>query len=154
MNQKALSRTGGVWPSIFGSDPMQALRQEMNDVLGRFSSDNSWFGGDKLPAMDLSETDAAFEIKLDAPGFKAEEIDVEVRGNFIQVHGEHKEEKKEDKGKTYHRIERRCGSFNRSLTLPCRVNEQKVAAEYKEGVLTVHLPKVEGAKTHQIKVQS
>jgi HSP20 family protein len=71
----------------------------------------------------------------------------------VQIHGEHKEETKEEKGKTYHRTERRSGSFSRSLTLPCRVNEHKVTADYKEGVLTIHLPKVEGAKTHKIKVQ-
>lgn len=153
MNQKALARPTGVLPSIFGSDPLQTLRNEMNDVLGRFSSENNWFGGDKVPAMDLSETDSAFEVKLDAPGFKSEEIGVEVRGDLVQIHGERKEEMKEDKGKTYHRIERRSGSFSRSLTLPCRINEQKVVADYKEGVLTVHLPKVEGAKTHKIKVQ-
>ena len=153
MNQKALARPAGVLPSIFGSDPLQALRNEMNDVLGRFSFDNSWLGGEKLPAMDLSETDSGFEVKLDAPGFKSEEINVEVRGDLVQIHGEHKEETKEEKGKTYHRIERRSGSFSRSLTLPCRINEQKVVADYKEGVLTVQLPKVEGARTHKIKVQ-
>lgn len=153
MTERSLARSTGVLPSIFNSDPIQALRQELNDVLGRFGPDTGWFNGDKLPAMDLSETDGGFEIKLDAPGFKPEEIHVEVRGDLVQIHGEHKGELKEDKGKTYHRIERRSGSFSRSLTLPCHVNEHKITADYKEGVLTVHLPKVEGAKTHKIKVQ-
>jgi HSP20 family protein len=106
-----------------------------------------------LPSLDLAETDSAFEIKVDVPGFKSEEIGVEVRGDLVQIRGEHKTETKEEKDKTYHRIERRSGSFSRTLTLPCRVNEQKVVADYKEGVLTIHLPKVEGARTHKIKVQ-
>lgn len=151
--QKSLTGPSGVLPSLFGSDPIQSLRHEMNDVLSRFTSDNGWFGGERIPALDLAETDSAFEIKLDAPGFKPEEINVEVRGDLLQIHGEHKEETKEDKGKTYHRIERRSGSFSRTLTLPCRVNEQKVNADYKDGVLVINLPKVEGAKTHKIKVQ-
>ncbi|MGE3316017.1 MAG: Hsp20/alpha crystallin family protein [Planctomycetaceae bacterium] len=153
MTDQPASRSTGLLPSLFGSDPMLSLRNDMNDVLSRFSSERGWFGGDRIPAIDLSETDNAFEMKLDAPGFKPDDISIEVRGDLVQIHGEHKEEKKEDKGKTYRRIERRSGSFSRTMTLPCRVNESKVVADFKDGVLTVQLPKVEGARSHKIKVQ-
>ena len=155
MTEKTPARTTGLLPSLFSGDPIQSLRREMNDVFSRFSSDwnGGWFGREMIPSLDLSETDNTFELKVDAPGFKADEIEVDVRGDAVHISGERKEETKEEKGKTYLRVERRSGSFSRSLTLPCRVNEQKVAAEYKDGVLSVHLPKVEGARTHKIKVQ-
>ena len=70
----------------------------------------------------------------------------------LHVSGEHKEEK-EEKGKTFHRIERRSGSFSRSLTLPAAVKESQVTAESADGVLTINLPKVEVAKTQKITVK-
>jgi HSP20 family protein len=66
--------------------------------------------------------------------------------------GQRKEEK-EEKGKTYHRLERRTGSFSRMLTLPCEVNADEVAAEYAQGVLTVKLPKCEEAKSKKVAVK-
>jgi HSP20 family protein len=71
---------------------------------------------------------------------------------MLTVAGERKEEK-EEKGKTFHRVERLYGNFSRSVTLPCSVNEEEVAAEYKDGVLTIKLPKAEEAKAHKIKVK-
>ena len=135
-------------------DPFGGLQKEMDDLLTRFQSD---WNGDRLPsvtipAVDMSETDDALQIRMDMPGLKAEEINIEVSGNTIRISGEHKEEK-EEKGKTYHRIERRSGSFARAMTLPVPVKEDKVAAECKDGVLTITLPKTEAAKTHKVTVK-
>jgi HSP20 family protein len=90
---------------------------------------------------------------VDVPGMKPEEIDIEVIGKTVRIRGEHKEEK-EEKGRTFHRIERRSGSVFRSVVLPCAVKEDRVAAEYKDGVLKVTLPKSEEAKSHKIKIKA
>lgn len=137
----------------FGRDPFTNLQQEMDTLMRRFEAD--WNGDSSLavvsPSVDLSETSDSVQIRMDAPGMKAEEINIEVSGNTIRISGEHKEEK-EEKGKTFHRVERRSGSFSRSLTLPAAVKEDKVSAEYKDGVLTINLPKTDVAKTQTVKV--
>lgn len=137
----------------FGRDPFVNLQQEMDDLLSRFRAD---INGDSplaliSPSVDLSETDDSLQIRMDVPGIKADEINIEVSGNTIRVSGEHKEEK-EEKGKTFHRVERRKGSFSRALALPVAVKEDKVCAECKDGVLTITLPKTEAAKTQKVKV--
>lgn len=143
--------------SILGTDPFRSLQKEMDELLDRFSL--RWNGegrgleGISIPAMDVSETDGEVQLTVDVPGMKADEINVEVSGRTVQIRGEHKEEK-EEKGRTYHRIERRSGSVYRSVELPCAVNEGKVAAEYKDGVLTVKLPKSEEAKSHKVTVKA
>jgi HSP20 family protein len=102
--------------------------------------------------LDLSETDTAVETKMDLPGVKPEEIEIQLNGNVLTVSGERKEEQ-EEKGKTYHRLERRVGNFSRSMTLPCPVEEDEVAASYKDGVLSITLPKTDEAKTRKIKIK-
>lgn len=139
----------------FGRDTFASLREEMNDLLSRFSTDTGagWLSAEQIPSLDLSETDGAVEVKVDMPGIKPEDIDIEVRGDILQVRGEHREEK-EEKGKTFHRVERRSGSFSRSITLPCAVDQEKVSAECHDGVLTIQLPKSEESRTKKIKVKS
>ena len=140
-------------PAKLREHPLLALREEMDDLMGRFfGGDESWLAGRISPSVDLSETDTAVQVAMDLPGVKPHEIDIHLSGNTLNVRGERKEEK-EEKGKTYHRVERRSGSFARSITLPCAVNEDEVAAEYKEGVLAVTLPKSEEAKSRKIEVK-
>lgn len=140
---------------LLSRDPFLDLRSEMDEMMSRYVQD--WNGGTlsemTFPSTDISETDDTVEVKMDIPGLKAEEIDIEVRGNTLQVSGEHKEEK-EEKGKTFHRVERRQGRVYRSITLPADVDEAKVSAECHEGVLTVTLPKAEKAKSHKIAVKA
>lgn len=141
-------------PSFFA--PFRSLREEMDQLVNRFSRE--WDGGmlttaDFRPATDISETSDAVEIRLDAPGMKPEDISIEVTGNTLKISGERKEEK-EEKGKTFHRLERRSGQFYETMTLPCSVKEDKVQAEFHDGVLTVTLPKSEEAKTHKVKIKS
>lgn len=145
-----LSRALQPW---FGRTSSLDLPQEMDDLLSRLRTD--WNGDSllaaELPSVDLSETDDALQIRVDVPGIKADEIHVEVTGNTIRIRGEHTEEK-EEKGRMFHRVERRSGSFARALTLPAAVKEDKISAECKDGVLTITLPKAEVAKTKQVKV--
>jgi HSP20 family protein len=141
---------------MFDRDPFRALQQQLDDLFGSFSSE--WDGGGMLaaefrPSLDVSETDDAIQVRADLPGIKPEEVEVEVRGNVLRITGERKEER-EEKGKTWHRTERRVGTFARSMTLPCDVRDEKVQAEYADGVLCITLPKAEKAKTHKIAVKA
>ena len=149
LTTRRASRLPSVW-----RDPFMALRQEMNDLRTRFmgDEDEGWFAGSMAPALDLSETDTAIDVRMDLPGIIAKDIDIQVNGNVLTVSGERKEEK-EEKGKTFHRVERHYGNFSRSVTLPCTIAESEVAAEYKDGVLTIKLPKTEESKAHKIKVK-
>lgn len=137
------------------TEPRTGFFEEIEDAMSRMwdSSANGWTFGASVPSIDLSETDKAVEVKLDVPGVKAKEIDIQLNGNLLTVSGERKEEE-EKKGKTFHRIERRYGSFSRSVTLPCPVQEDEVAAEYRDGVLSITLPKTEEAKSKKIAVKS
>ena len=136
--------------------PFRALRDEFDELFNRLSSD--WDGGKWLtrefsPAYDLSETADAFQVRMDVPGIKPDDITVQVTGDSVQISGERKEEK-EEKGKTWHRVERHSGSFSQILRLPNPVNEDKVQAEFSDGVLTVTLPKTEATKVKTVKVKS
>lgn len=105
------------------------------------------------PSVDMSETDKAIEVRLDLPGMNAQDIEVRVNQNVLTVSGERKEEK-DEKGKTFYRMERFAGRFSRAITLPSTVAEDEVVADYKEGVLTVTLPKVEAVKARKITVKT
>ena len=119
----------------------------------RFGNGN---GGLKLadwsPQVDITEDDKEYLIKADLPEMKKDEIKVNVENGVLSVSGERKTEK-EEKNKKFHRIERSYGSFMRSFTLPEDADGTKVAAEFKEGVLKVHLPKSPVAKPKAIEVK-
>jgi HSP20 family protein len=141
-------------PATTSRSPLAVLRHEMDDLISRFwdGEQERWFSGHFAPAVDLIESPAAFEIRLDIPGMNSNDIDVQVHGNMVTLSGKRVEEK-EDASKTYHRAERRMGSFSRMLTLPCEINESEVAAEYSQGVLRVTLPKCEEARMRKVPVK-
>ena len=134
--------------------PFHALQEELDELLGRFSAE--WDGrplvGSHVPSMDVSETDSGIEVRLDAPGVKPEDIEIELTGNRLRISGERKETH-EEQGRTWHRTERRVGKFTRSMTVPCAVKEKGIKAEYHDGVLIVQMPKAEEAKSHKITVK-
>lgn len=106
------------------------------------------------PLVDISEDANEYLVKAELPELKKEEVKVSVENGELTISGERKSEK-EEKGKKFHRIERSYGSFLRSFTLPESVSGDKVTAEFKDGMLMVHLPKDEKAKpkTIEVKVQ-
>jgi HSP20 family protein len=134
---------------------MQSLRDEMEEMLGRFWGEprDGWLMGEWNAPLDLAETENAFELRLDAPAMKAADFEIDVKGNMVTVRGERKEEK-DEKGKTWHRTERRVGRFARTVTLPSNIAADEVAAEYVDGVLTVKLPKTEEARPKKITVKA
>ena len=104
------------------------------------------------PLVDITEDDKEYLIKADLPEVKKEDVKLTVQDDVMSISGERKYEK-EEKGKKYHRVERAYGSFMRSFTLPEDADGNKVSAEYKDGVLKVHLPKSEKAKPKSIEVR-
>lgn len=140
---------------ISRTEPRAGLLEEFEDAVSRLwdTGGNAWTFGASIPSLDISETEKAVEVKLDVPGVTAKEIDIRLNGNLLTVSGERKEEQ-EKKGKMFHRVERRYGNFSRSITLPCPVQEDEVAAEYRDGVLSITLPKTEEAKSRKIAVKS
>ena len=104
------------------------------------------------PLTDITEDDKEFLVKVEAPEMKKEDVKVTVENGVLRITGERKAEK-EEKDKKYHRVERSYGTFLRVLALPEGADGEKVSADYKEGVLTVHLPKTETAKPKAIEVK-
>ena len=103
------------------------------------------------PAVDIFETGHELVVKADLPDIKAEELDIRVENNILTIRGERKFEKKVNEN-NYLRVERSYGSFSRSFSLANTVNSEGIKAEYKNGVLTLTIPKREEAKPKQIKV--
>jgi len=106
------------------------------------------------PSADISETEKEFVIRAELPAVKKEDVKVTVDAGMITIKGERKQQK-DDKTEKYHRVETFYGSFERSFTLPENVNTETIRCESKDGVLTVHIPKVEEQKSQpkQIVVQ-
>ena len=137
-------------------DPFRELLS-LRDDMDRFF--NTFFGrppeeveGFWSPTVDIEEDNENFLVKAELPGLKKEDIKISVRGNILSVSGERKHES-ETKSKTFHRIERSCGRFSRTIALSSDVDSDKVKATYKDGILTITLPKPESSKPNEIEVE-
>jgi HSP20 family protein len=106
-----------------------------------------------VPTMDLYQTENDIVVKMGLPGVKPDDIQISVTNGVLCIRGEVKEEE-EKKEKTYHLRERRYGSFSRSVTLPSNVDVDKSDADFKNGILTLTLPKAEEAKSKTIVVKA
>jgi HSP20 family protein len=124
------------------------LRREMDRLFERFF-ESPWAElpalGDWTPALDVSEGKDAITVKAELPGVDPKEISISLEGDTLTITGE-KEHKKEEKDERSHRIERSYGAFARSVRMPLPVDASKVTAAFKNGVLTITLPKAPGAK--------
>jgi HSP20 family protein len=141
-------------------DPFREL-EDMSDRLNRVisrptlprtSGKETMVVADWVPSVDVSETEGEYQIKAEIPDVKKEDVKVTVENGVLTIQGERRQEK-EEKGKKYHRVECSYGSFVRSFTLPDLVDEEKVKAEFKDGVLNLKLPKSEKAKPKAIEVK-
>jgi HSP20 family protein len=104
------------------------------------------------PLVDISEDEKEYMIKAELPEVRKEDVKVSAEEGTLTIMGERKFEK-EEKGKKFHRVERAYGSFVRNFSLPANANPSKVSAEFKDGVLTVHLTKTEKAKPRHVEVK-
>ena len=114
--------------------------------------ENYWPMRPWTPACDIFETDKEIVLKFELPEVKKENVKVVTENHVLSVTGERKFEEETDR-ENYHRVERHYGEFTRSFTVPVTVDTTKISAEFKEGVLTVALPKREEAKAKQIDVK-
>ena len=124
---------------LFGSSP---VRRERDEEL----SLGAW-----IPPVDIEEDTEKLALTAELPGFKEDDIDIQVEGGVLTIRGERKFEDKQE-GKNFHRVERSYGQFVRSFTLPNNVDRDNVKATFKDGLLSIELPKREEAKPRQIKV--
>lgn len=165
--QKVKEHREGV-PSL--ADPwrsMTSFRDEMNRMFDDFFVGAPRFGRSladwpsfepaprfafKTPQIDVAESDDHYEITAELPGIDEKDIHLELKEGMMVLKGEKREEK-EEKKKDYHLTERHFGSFHRSFRLPEEVDEDKISAEFKNGVLTVKLPKGEKAKESGKKIE-
>jgi HSP20 family protein len=104
-------------------------------------------------ALDVFESDDDVTVRASIPGVNPDDIDISVTGDVLTIKGETSEEREEKQG-NYHLRERRYGAFQRSVNLPAPVNTDKAEAEFKNGVLTLTLPKVEEVKPKSIKIRA
>ena len=104
------------------------------------------------PLVDITEDDKEYVVKAEIPEMKKEDIKINVHDDVLTVSGERKYEK-EEKTKKFHRVERAYGSFMRNFALPENADGSKISAEYKDGMLKVHLPKSEQAKKKAVEVK-
>jgi len=104
-----------------------------------------------VPVVDVMETDEEFQISAELPGVEKKDVKLSVENGVLLISG--RREQEEEKGKRYHKIERAYGNFARSFTVPETVDAEKVTAEFKNGVLTVRLPKSEKARPKSIEVK-
>ena len=136
-------------------DRLSSLRDEMNrlfDLSGpSFGRDTGVFSG-WSPALDVYQDKDNVFVKLELPGLRKEDIDITLQNGMLVISGERKHEEEKTEGETF-RSERYFGRFHRSVTLPTNVDSGAVKASYKDGILTVTLPKAEEAKPRQIEVQ-
>jgi HSP20 family protein len=125
----------------------------MENLLSRALGEdggNTWLT-EFTPRVNVAETDKGYEVTAELPGLKPEDIHVELERDVLTISGERKEED-EEKGKTFHRVERRYGAFRRAMNLPDATLADKVNAEYKNGVLKVIVPKSKDARPTKVKV--
>jgi HSP20 family protein len=131
---------------------LASLQDELNRLFDFSlpSRDTGLFSG-WSPALDLHDDKDSFVVKVELPGLKKEEIGISLHDGTLTVSGERKNEFEKKEGQTF-RSERYFGKFQRSVTLPVMVDAKGVKASYKDGILTVQLPKAEEAKPRQIEV--
>lgn len=147
-----MSRTLLPWshwtPGVF-----EDVSKEVNRFMERFYDGENGESHYFAPRVNIAETDQAYEVSLDLPGMKPEEFNIEFKDDQLWITGERKHET-EEKGKTYHRVERSYGQFRRVISLGTDVDVEHVEANYRDGVLTLQVPKVPAAQPRRINVKS
>lgn len=140
------------WTPVSGFRTMQ---EEMDRLFDNFfapglaatCAESAW-----CPSVDVFEDDDKFTLRAEVPGMSDKDIQISVQDNTISIRGEKKEEK-EEKDIHYHKLERVYGNFCRSFQLPANVEEEKISAHYKDGILEVMLPKTAQTKAKSIEIK-
>jgi len=136
-------------PSI--STFRRELDRLFEDIFGEVIEEGEGIPTQWYPAVDVKEDDKAFYVTADLPGLKKEDINISLEGNRLTISGE-REFSREEKKENYHFMERGYGKFTRSFTVPSTVDADKIKASYKDGVLTIELPKKEEVKPKKVEI--
>ena len=147
-------------PSLWNKEeafPLLGFRRDIDKLFEDFFEERfpaAMWGNGKghLPPLDVRETDEALMVEAELPGLKPDEFEVKVEEGILSICAERKQEE-DEKTNSYHRIERRYGRMERKLALPTNVEAEKVDASYKDGILTVTLPKKAGTKAKTVSVK-
>jgi HSP20 family protein len=141
------------------TSPIRELRSDLDRLFEDFfrepwslTEPSEMTGFAPMPAVDLSENDKTITIRAEVPGMDADDIDINVSGNILTISGEKREER-ESREENYYHVERRHGSFRRSIELPDSADLDKVEAEQKNGVLTIHVAKQPTATSKHISIK-
>lgn len=134
---------------------------EFEDILSRYNRTLSPSAGDSgkelmgkadwAPAVDITETSEEYLIKVELPGVNKDDVKVSVNDNLLSIQGERRFEE-EEKDKKHHRIERYFGSFARSFHLPENTDEEHIRADYRDGILSLHLIKIEKQQPRSVEI--
>ena len=143
-------------------DPFSSLHREMNRMFEDFGQSfdlSPWYGGDREgfhPRTDVRETDDAILVTAEMPGLEEKDFELNLTEGFLTLKGEKRHDHEEKEEGAVHRIERGYGSFQRTIQLPCEVVAEEATAEFRNGVLTVTLPKAPSAQrpVHRIEVKT
>ena len=140
------------WNPLFAD--LAATRERFNRLFGRddlWETEGVTTGGEWIPSVDIIENDHVLTVKAELPGIEAKDVAVTIDNNVLTIKGERRMEN-EVKKENYHRMERAYGSFARSFALPTFIDAEKVKADFKNGLLTITVPKKENAKTRAVEV--
>jgi HSP20 family protein len=132
-------------------DPFRDLRtieDEVDRLMGRAFSRDTW-----VPALDVKESSDRFEVTVDLPGLEPKDVNVTFEEGMLTIGGK-RQFQEDDKGDTWHRIERGFGTFARSIRLPQTADTERIEASFDKGVLKVSVPKTEQAKPRTIEVRT
>lgn len=133
---------------------MDSLQREMNHLFNPLSPENqSQSEKTYIPPAEITETAEAVYLKLEIPGMNAQDIDIQATADSVTISGERKSESRTN-AQSKKRSEFRYGVFRRIMSLPTRIQNTKVGAEYKNGILHLNLPKAESEKTKVVKVNA
>jgi len=130
----------------------ELVSRNFSDLMDEFFDDVVNTRNDSfVPGIDIAETEAQFLVSVELPGMEKKDIDVSLDNGRLTVSGERKFEE-EEKGRTYHRVETKYGSFSRSFQLPDNIDENSINAKYENGILNISIDKSEDKVKKQIKI--
>jgi len=130
---------------------LSGMQQEMNRLFEDFFGEQRAEEGNWMPAIDVSETENETVVRAELPGMTQDDIELNLQENVLTLKGEKRQEKNEE-GENFHRIERTYGKFSRSFSIPAGVKSEDVKATFKDGVLTITLPKPEEIRPKKIEI--
>ncbi|PPJ47608.1 molecular chaperone [Rhizobium sp. KAs_5_22] len=150
------NKSPNILPSLWSDNPFADLRKEMDQVVENFFGKNKLLSASEgdgflAPSIDVVEKDDQILLTAELPGIAEDDIDISIQKGVLSLKGEKKMEKKDDKD-NFHVVERRYGSFQRSMSLPASVDDAAVTATFDKGVLTITMPKKPGTVPAERKV--